>query len=52
MRMRVSNVSIALCLLSIALIACGQRRADWQGTIEEVDGITYVKNPKEGIWDS
>jgi len=31
---------------------CGPQKAGWRGTIEEVDGVTVVKNPEEGIWDS
>jgi hypothetical protein len=33
-------------------VFCGPQEAEWGGTIEEVDGVTVVKNPKEGIWDS
>ncbi len=33
-------------------VFCGPQKAEWGGTIEEVDGVTVVKNPKEGIWDS
>ncbi len=32
------------------LIFCGQPKAEWKGTIEEVDGVTIVKNPKEPIY--
>lgn len=45
--------SIVLTLsLFIILVSCGKQKAEWGGTIEEVDGVTIVKNPKEGIWDS
>jgi len=33
-------------------VFCGPQKAEWEGTIKEVDGVTVVKNPKEGIWDS
>ena len=32
------------------LISCGQQKSEWQGTIEEVDGVTVVRNPKEPIY--
>jgi hypothetical protein len=34
------------------LFSCRAPKAKWKGTIEEVDGVTVVKNPKEGLWDS
>jgi hypothetical protein len=33
-------------------IDCGPQKSEWQGTIEEVDGVTFVKNPKQGLWYS
>lgn len=33
-------------------IDCGPQKSGWQGTIEEVDRVTFVKNPKQGLWDS
>lgn len=45
--------SIALFLSAfIILISCGKQKAEWKGSIEEKDGVTIIKNPKEGIWDS
>jgi len=45
--------SIALFLSAfIILVSCGKQKAEWKGSIEEKDGVTIVKNPKEGIWDS
>lgn len=44
--------SIALFLSAfIILVSCGKQKAEWKGSIEEKDGLTIVKNPKEGIWD-
>jgi len=34
------------------LVSCQKQKAEWKGTIEEVNGVTLVKNPKEGLWDS
>ena len=45
--------SIALFLSAfIILVSCGKQKTEWKGSIEEKDGVTIVKNPKEGIWDS
>lgn len=35
----------------MVFVSCTQTGTEWQGTIEEVDGVTFVKNPKEGLWD-
>ena len=32
------------------LVSCQQQKAEWKGTIEEVDGVTIVKNPKEPMY--
>lgn len=32
------------------LSSCGQQKAEWKGTIEEMDGVTIVKNPKEPMY--
>jgi len=43
--------SIALFLsIFIILFSCGKQKAKWQGTIEVVDGMTVVKNPKEPMY--
>jgi len=45
-------VSIVFILsVFIIFVSCGQQKADWKGTIEEEDGVTVVKNPKEPIYD-
>ncbi|MBD3414690.1 MAG: 6-bladed beta-propeller [Candidatus Aminicenantes bacterium] len=31
--------------------SCGAPESQWKGTIEEIDGLIWVKNPQEGIWD-
>lgn len=44
-------VSIVLFLsVFIIFISCGQQKVKWQGTIEEVDGVTVVKNPIEPMY--
>ena len=37
-------------LLALAPIACGQS-SQWQGTIDERDGVVYVHSPAQGLWD-
>jgi hypothetical protein len=32
------------------LVSCGEQKAGWKGAIEEVDGVTVVKNPKEPMY--
>ena len=45
------NSIVLLILLVIMIFSCTQNGTEWQGTIEEVDGVTFVKNPEEGLWD-
>jgi hypothetical protein len=39
-------------LLLIALTAACAPAAEWHGTIEERDGVTYVGNPRVGMWQA
>ncbi len=32
------------------LVSCQQQKTEWKGTIEEANGITVVKNPKEPMY--
>ncbi|MGB2906346.1 MAG: 6-bladed beta-propeller [Candidatus Aminicenantaceae bacterium] len=48
-RTQTTIAAIILSLISF-IAACDQPAADWQGTIEEIDGITVVRNPKEPIY--
>lgn len=34
----------------LILASCGKRRATWGGTVEEIDGVAVVKNPKEPMY--
>jgi hypothetical protein len=44
-------ISIVLFLsIFMMLISCQKQKAEWKGTIEEVDGVTVVKNPKEPMY--
>lgn len=45
------SVKIGLTLfLVIIFFCCNSKKTEWQGTIEEVDGVTVVKNPKEPMY--
>ena len=45
------NIKIGLTLILIfTFLCCSSQKAEWQGTIEEVDGVTVVKNPKEPMY--
>jgi len=51
-----SKIKVVLIVIFLSvfmmIISCQKKQAEWKGTIEEVDGVTVVKNPKEGLWDS
>jgi len=38
---------ILTLFLTFTFFCCTSQKTEWQGTIEEVDGVTVVKNPKE-----
>ena len=46
------NIIQVIILLSvfIGLISCQKKKAEWQGTIEEIDGVMVVKNPGEPVY--
>ena len=51
MKNKAKVLSIILFLsVFIMLISCQQQKAEWKGTIEEVDGVIVVKNPKEPMY--
>lgn len=53
MKSKIKVVPIFISLsVFIMLISCQKQKAEWKGTIEEVNGVTIVRNPKEGLWDS
>ncbi len=51
MKYKAKVISIIVFLsIFILLVSCISQKTEWQGTIEEVDGITVVKNPKEPMF--
>jgi hypothetical protein len=52
-KMKYKNFVLSIILfLSVLIIFvfCGQKKSKWQGTIEEVNGVTVVKNPIEPMY--
>jgi hypothetical protein len=47
--MKLIRLGIPVFLI-FTFFCCSQKEAEWQGTIEEVDGVTIVKNPKEPMY--
>ena len=47
-----TNINLIILLLPVFIIlaSCEQQKSEWQGTIEEVNGVTVVKNPKEPMY--
>ena len=51
MKSKTNVISIIIFLsVLIILVSCGKQKAKWEGTVEEEDGITVVRNPKEPIY--
>jgi len=41
---------VLILLVSIMVSSCKSQKAEWKGTVEEVDGVTVVKNTKEPMY--
>ncbi len=51
MKTKTKVISIVLSIsVLMLLVSCQKQKAEWKGTIEEVDGVTIVKNPKEPMY--
>jgi len=52
MRNKVKVISVIIFIsLFVILISCQKQKAEWKGKIEEVNGVTIVKNPDEPFFD-
>lgn len=51
--MRIKALLIIAIITSLIFIwmCCGQNKTEWKGTVEMANGVTLVKNPKQGLWD-
>jgi len=47
--MKIIPAGLAIFLIFI-FFCCSPQKTEWQGTIEVVDGVTVVKNPKEPMY--
>jgi hypothetical protein len=43
---------VSFISLFTIITSCGKQKAEWKGTIEEKNGVTVIKNPKEPIYDN
>ena len=52
--MRIKNPGLIAIVASFVFMCatCGQNKTEWKGTIEKENGVTLIKNPKQGLWDS
>ncbi|MBA7702672.1 hypothetical protein ES703_111441 [subsurface metagenome] len=51
MRNKIKIITVVLFIsVFIILNSCQQQKAEWKGKIEEINGITVVKNPKEPMY--
>ena len=41
---------ILLIICFFILVSCNQKKTDWKGTIEKIDGVAVVNNPKEPMY--
>ena len=48
----ISSISyfVILIIFISCFISCSQKKTEWKGTIEEENGVTVVKNPKEPLY--
>lgn len=45
-----TTLAILFFLMLTIFVSCSQQKTEWGGTIEEVDGVTIVKNPNESLY--
>jgi len=51
MRNKIKIITVVLFIsVFIILNSCQKQKAEWRGTIEEENGVTVVKNPKEPMY--
>jgi len=50
MKKMMGKTHLLILIVVFLIISCGQPKSAWKGSIEEINGITVVKNPKEPIY--
>ena len=51
MKNKTGIISIVLAFsIFFMFVSCQRQKAEWKGTIEEMDGVTVVKNPKNPMY--
>jgi hypothetical protein len=45
-----SALLFSLIVVMAVLISCRTRTAKWEGTVEDVDGVTFVRNPEQPFY--
>lgn len=51
MKSKIATFSIVLFISAFIMLgSCQKQKAEWKGIIEEVEGVTIVKNPKDPIY--
>jgi hypothetical protein len=43
--MKSTTILVSTIIISLGIVSCTSQKSEWQGTIEEVDGVTIVNNP-------
>jgi hypothetical protein len=52
MKSKTRIVSIALSISAFMIfVSCQKQKAEWKGTIEEIDGVKVIINPEEPLYD-
>jgi hypothetical protein len=49
-KMKIKAVVITVMITAIGIVACTSQELEWEGTIEEIDGVQVVKNPNEPMY--
>jgi len=51
MKNKIKVIPVVLFLsILMMIVSCGKQKSEWEGTIEEENGVTVVKNPKEPMY--
>jgi hypothetical protein len=51
MRAKTDWIPVLLMVIpSILIFCCGRQKTEWKGSVEESEGVTIVKNPKEPMY--